>query len=54
MNINIYTVQAKICPYCLGSGKRKAMQSAISRKWTSIRWEDTEQDCQYCKGTGVK
>ena len=42
-----------VCPFCLGSGKRKVMQSASTNNG-SIRWKDTEVDCNYCKGTGVK
>lgn len=34
-----------ICPYCLGTGKLKAMQ---------IGGRDKEIKCKHCDGTGVK
>lgn len=41
------------CPYCLGSGALKAMQSvAICEGW-SVRGKDTQVECIHCKGTGL-
>ena len=54
MEVTINISPTNICPYCLGSGKRKVMQMATNMKGQSIRWIDTKVDCEYCKGTGVK
>lgn len=52
IKIDINT-NVKACPYCLGSGKLKAMQSvAISYGW-SVRGKDTQVECIHCKGTGL-
>jgi len=40
------------CPYCLGSGKLKAMQSAAMFGGGSIRVQDTKVKCEHCNGTG--
>lgn len=50
MNIEIKSIP--ICPYCLGQGKLKAMQSAVYIN-KSIRANDTYVKCKYCKGTGL-
>ena len=42
-----------ICPYCIGTGKLKAMQSGIDKN-TSVRASDTTVECRHCKGTGLK
>lgn len=42
-----------ICPYCLGAGKLKAMQSASVIGGESIRVSDTKAKCKYCNGSGV-
>ena len=42
----------KICPACLGSGKVKAMQAAMTYDVGAIRAKDTIVKCPYCKGTG--
>lgn len=51
MNIEIKNIP--ICHYCLGSGKLKAMQSAIYKN-ASIRANDITVKCKHCKGTGLK
>ena len=43
-----------LCPYCLGSGKLKAMQSAMTYDAGSIRAKDTKVKCRNCNGTGFK
>lgn len=43
-----------LCPYCLGSGKVRAMQSVALFGGGSIRGKDTMVKCTYCKGTGRK
>ena len=43
MEIKINNIN--ICPYCLGSGKLKAMQ---------IGGRDKEVKCKHCDGTGIK
>ena len=43
-----------LCPYCLGSGKLKAMQMAAVYGGGSIRVNDTKVKCKYCDGTGRK
>ncbi|MFR2887939.1 MAG: hypothetical protein ACLTDM_07085 [Clostridium butyricum] len=43
----------KVCPYCLGSGKLKAMQSIVISYGWSIRGKDTQVECIHCKGTGL-
>lgn len=42
-----------ICPYCLGIGKIKAMQSQ-TYIGGSVRAKDTEIKCSKCNGTGFK
>lgn len=51
MEVTINISPTNICPYCLGSGKRKAMQSASTSNG-SIRWKDIEVDYKYCNGSG--
>lgn len=41
-----------LCPYCLGSGKLKAMQMAAVYGGGSIRVNDTKVKCNHCNGTG--
>ncbi|MGL5328871.1 MAG: hypothetical protein ACRDD7_06355 [Peptostreptococcaceae bacterium] len=51
-----FTIEIKpieLCSYCLGSGKQKAMQSAINGN-VSVRYIDTDVKCKYCNGSGVK
>ena len=43
-----------ICPYCLGTGKLKAMQSAMTYDAGTVRVNDTKVKCIYCNGTGHK
>ena len=43
-----------ICPYCLGRGKLKAMQMAMTYDSGTVRCNDTFVKCTYCKGTGRK
>ena len=53
MKIEFEIKNIPICPYCLGQGKLKAMQSAIYKN-ISIRANDTYIKCKHCKGTGLK
>ena len=41
-----------LCPYCLGSGKVKAMQSVALFGGGSVRGNDTTMKCSSCNGTG--
>ena len=41
-----------LCPYCFGTGKLKAMQSAMVYGGKPVRITDTKVKCVYCKGTG--
>lgn len=43
-----------VCPYCLGTGKLKAMQRAMISHTESIRIKDKEVKCKHCDGIGVK
>lgn len=52
MKIEFEIKSIPICPYCLGQGKLKAMQSAVYIN-KSIRANDTYVKCKYCKGTGL-
>lgn len=54
-NIDIITNKSinKICPFCLGAGKLKAMQNVIAFN-VSIRGKDKKVKCKYCNGTGIK
>lgn len=57
MNIEIKMNQdfpLNICPYCFGSGKLKAMQSAMTYDAGSIRYSDTKIKCSHCNGTGIE
>lgn len=40
------------CPYCMGTGKLKAMQRAMTFNGSSIRVHDTKVERRHCKGTG--
>lgn len=40
------------CPYCVGTGKLKAMQSAMTFNGPSVRVHDTKVECSHCKGAG--
>ena len=40
------------CPYCLGSGKLKSMQRALTYDAGSVRAADTKVKCNHCNGTG--
>lgn len=42
-----------LCPYCLGSGKQKAMQRAMAHNGESVRVADTTVQCNHCKGKGM-
>lgn len=55
MNIKIYNniySHMKMCLYCSGTGKLKAMQSAISNNGTCVRTIDKIIKCKHCEGTG--
>lgn len=43
-----------ICWACGGSGKLKAMQSAMTYDAGSIRAKDTTVKCPHCNGTGFR
>lgn len=51
INMNIGE-NIKICPYCLGTGKLKAMQS-IATNTGSVRSKDKQVKCRFCNGTGL-
>lgn len=52
-NIKINTFANKsICPFCLGTGRLKAMQS-IATYNGSIRGKDKTVKCKYCNRTGI-
>lgn len=53
MEVTINISPTNICPYCLGSGKRKAMQMATNRKGQTVMWIDTKSKCKHCDGIGV-
>ncbi|MBO3356146.1 hypothetical protein [Clostridium perfringens] len=57
MDFNIDIITNKfidnICPFCLGVGKLKAMQSTTIYNG-SIRGKDKKVKCRYCNGTGIK
>jgi len=55
MNIEIKISDIlNICPYCLGLGKLKAMQTAMTYDAGSIRTKDTLVKCSHCDGKGFK
>lgn len=41
-----------LCPRCFGTGKLKAMQSAMTRFGESVRAADTTVKCNLCNGKG--
>ncbi|AIY80290.1 hypothetical protein U728_757 [Clostridium botulinum 202F] len=45
--------ELNICPYCLGTGNLKAMQSMIINN-SSVRDKNKEIKCKYCNGKGIK
>lgn len=47
------TTQIYFCPICGGTGKRNAMQLAITERGNSIRVSDTKMKCELCKGSGI-
>jgi RecJ-like exonuclease len=53
LEIKINITPSNLCPYCFGTGKLKAMQSAMTLNSKSIRVNDTSVKCNYCKGTGL-
>lgn len=53
MEIKINLSGFSICPYCLGTGKLKAMQSLATFNGVSIRGKDTTVKCEYCNGIGI-
>lgn len=54
MKIEITTpALSDLCSYCLGSGERRAMQSAMTHDGVSVRVGDIKVKCKQCKGTGV-
>ena len=54
MEIKIDLSGVRICPYCLGSGELKAMQSLSTFNGGSIRGKDAMTKCKYCNGSGIK
>lgn len=53
MEIRIELLKINICPYCLGTGKLKAMQSLATFDRGSIRGKDATVKCTHCNGIGV-
>ena len=53
-SIDINKYLDNICPYCLGSGKLKIMQSAMTYDAGSVRLSDAKVKCNYCNGKGFK
>lgn len=53
-SIDIEKYIDNICPHCLGSGKLKAMQAAMTYDAGSIRVNDTKVKCSHCNGRGFK
>lgn len=47
------TTQIYFCPICGGTGKRNAMQLAITERGNIIRVSDTKMKCELCKGSGI-
>lgn len=43
-----------LCPHCLGTGKLKAMQMAMTYDAGTVRANDTKVKCKHCNGTGRK
>ncbi|MNH66488.1 hypothetical protein D3C73_185190 [compost metagenome] len=43
-----------LCPYCLGTGKQKAMQMAVAYDAKTVRTADKKERCSECNGTGYK
>lgn len=43
---------SELCTQCLGSGKQRAMQRAMTYECGSIRYKDKKVKCEACKGTG--
>lgn len=54
MEIKIESLKINICPYCLGSGKLKVMQSVAVIGGGSVRGKDKKVKCSYCNGSGIK
>lgn len=53
MEINIHVLKdIKFCPYCLGTGKLKVMQSVVTYNG-SIRGQDRVVKCKHCNGSGL-
>lgn len=46
-------IKFKMCPYCFGSGRLKAMQSMSTYGGGSIRGKDTQVKCRFCNGTRI-
>ena len=46
---NDVSFNSKLCPYCFGTGRRKAMQMATNYNGQSVRVEDTKVECEHCK-----
>ncbi len=53
MEIKIDLSGVRICPYCLGSGELKSMQSLAVIGRGSIRGADTKVKCKHCGGSGL-
>lgn len=53
MKFDISLKDINICPYCLGSGKLKTMQSVAIIGGGSVRGSDIKVKCKYCNGSGL-
>lgn len=53
MEIKIDLSKVSICPYCIGTGELKVMQSMATYNGTSIRGKDTTVKCEHCNGVGL-
>lgn len=53
IKIDTFLKGSIICPYCLGSGKLKTMQSIATFNGGSIRGKDTSVKCKHCNGAGL-
>lgn len=53
MEIKIDMSGFSLCPYCLGNGSIKVMQSMETYNRESIRGKDMAVKCKYCNGVGL-
>ncbi len=48
LDVDFYKYEKRDCPVCFGTGKLRAMQSAVALNGESIRYKDTMIDCGNC------